>query len=141
MGGVHWQALAHGEFWTPVQGGASANERVSLRALLWTLGASGCGVLGGERFTFPLCGGARGGLVHAQARGVAEPRAVRSPWAEAFAGAGARWWFISQLALGVQLEGHAAILRPSFRTEPSGRTFKARAGGVTALFGLHLRWR
>lgn len=123
-------------YWAPRQGGTSSNPQVEVRAQLWHLGARGCGVLRTGRVEVPLCAGVVGGLMHAEGEGSLRPGRARSPWAAATAGA----WLVYRarpwLGLRIGAEGHVALARPAFHTEPSGTVHRAGVGGVALRAGL-----
>jgi hypothetical protein len=106
---------------------------------LWSVGARGCVVPGVRRVLFPICTGVDAGMMRAEAVGLEMTRAKSTPWAAVVLGAGAEWWPIRNVGIGARVDGHGAVYRPRFVTDPSGLVHKAEPVGVQVLGGLLVR--
>ena len=98
------------------------NDAVGVRVQGGSVGMRGCGVLHRGRIALPMCGVARGGLVHARGDGALQPHAIaRQPWIGAGPGVMLRVAVAPRLALVFGIDALVALLRGGFRSEPSGR--------------------
>ena len=113
----------------------------AMRSQAWILGARACGVpsLGLARLELPLCGGLEAGAM--RARGVGDtpnPRTATTPWLALSAGLGLRYAPLSRLALALDLDLLAPLLRGGF-TIGDVLVQRYTPAGVRALAGLELR--
>jgi hypothetical protein len=148
IGGELWRVEAVGHYWPRVEGDAPDDSGRRARASLWSVGARGCvvpeirpGGVSGQlrRVLFPICTGVDAGMMRAEAVGLEMTQAKRTPWAAVVLGAGAEWWPIRNVGIGARVDGHGAVYRPRFVTDPSGLVHKAAPVGVQVLGGLLVR--
>ena len=78
-------------------------------------------------------------MMRAVGGGDLESLEASTPWAAVVLGGGATWWPIRYVGLGARVDGHAAVFRPEFHTEPSGRIHRASVVGLQVLGGLLVR--
>jgi hypothetical protein len=106
-----WQAAVTGYF-----GGRWRASDADVGANLWALDATTgfCGVPRTKRIRVPLCGVGGLGFVSARAVGTIEPRWSLRPWVHVGGQAGFSMRVRSNLAVGLDVGAHVAIVRPSW---------------------------
>jgi hypothetical protein len=78
--------------------------------------------------------------MRARGGGELDAREASTPWAAVVLGGGVSWWPVRWVGIGARLDGHAAVFRPDFHTEPSGvRIHRAYPVGLQALGGMVVR--
>ncbi len=110
-GGFRWQSAATGWF-----GGRFRASDAEVGGDLWALSFSSglCGVPGTSRIHVPLCAVGGVGVISVRAIGTVEPRRSTQPWV--YAGAEARLSVLARpdLAVGLGVGVHAALVRPAW---------------------------
>ncbi|WAS95545.1 hypothetical protein [Nannocystis punicea] len=119
--GARWRAevVAHGRL--PARVRAPDQPSIGADLSLWAVGVRGCAVPRVSRpapslrtFEFPLCAGAEVGQVLARSVGLAVPGRVGLVWAAITAAPGVQWVPRPWLAVGLQVELAAPLLRHEF---------------------------
>lgn len=138
--GPRWRAELLGDYWLPRT--EVASEGIGGQISLWTVGARGCWTpTVATVFEFPLCGGAEGGVLRGDpvGDGVADGRTSRRPWFAFDGSAGFSWAPRRFLAVMVQAEISAPLLRSGFRVGEV-EVYRPSAVGGRFVAGLEARF-
>jgi hypothetical protein len=110
-GAFRWQSSLTGYFGGRFRA-SDADVGANLGALAGSTGL--CGVLQAKRIRVPLCGVVGVGAISARAVGTIEPRSSVRPWVHVGGEAGVSLLARPNLAVGLGLGVHVAIVRPSW---------------------------
>jgi hypothetical protein len=103
------------------------------------IAARGCGVPWIGRVEFPICAGVEAGALRGAGTGTTpDPRRASLPWAAALIGPGLRWAIRDRLAIGLDVELLAPIVRGGF-TIGGDEVSRFTAVGVRGFAALELR--
>lgn len=120
-GPLRWHTGVNGWF-----GGRFRASDAEVGGNLWALGLASalCGVPKSRRVIVPLCASAGVGFISARAVGTTEQRQNIQPWAHAGAEARALLLIREDLAIGLGIGAHAALLRPAWEVHSPGVRFR-----------------
>lgn len=138
--GPRWRVELGGEYWTPSTANSAANADVGVMVQAWDVVVRGCGVPRVGRVSLPLCGGLGAGALRGRGTGdLAVRRATSAGWIRALLGPGVLVEVAPRVAVGLRVDGFLTLANGAFRTEPSGRAYEPRLGGISGVAHLEFR--
>jgi len=107
---------------------------------LWTVGLSACYEPALRTVSFPICGGAVGGMVSGEAWGVAVPLEARDWLVGLRVDAGVMWSLLRYFALHVGVGALVPLRRPAFHVRDLGELYRVREFGLSLTAGAEVRF-
>jgi hypothetical protein len=134
--GPWWRASLRGLWLAPRRQSFAAGEA---RFDGVAIAVRGCGVPAVRRVEFPICAGVEAGSLRGAGTGTTlDARDANIPWVAVLVGPGLRWAVMDRIALGVDLELLAPLVRGGFTIDGTAVQQIAPVG-VQALAGVELR--
>ncbi|MBK6916743.1 MAG: hypothetical protein IPH07_05030 [Deltaproteobacteria bacterium] len=123
--GLLWprgRAVVEGDYVARRRLRSASNPDITVLAQAWSVGLRGCVVAWQRRrLSLPVCGSARGGLLHGRGGGALLPREARQPWLGVGPGVLLVAALRPRIALVFGLDALVAALRGGFRTNREDR--------------------